>query len=421
MRGRRRDDVEQGALHDVGVACVALREQEAPRDHDRPDRRARLRVGAVRRQHEVVAERLVLVVRPLPAGDVGARGLRALPLPRDRGDELVVPGLHGHVDGPRGEVVRAHRVAPEHRGLAHRDVVLVVRAAPLDVRERAAPTALDEERRLAHVARLVERAPELRERHLDLRVPAHALDAVGPERLAHVVGGAPRDLDEEVVGVAGAHARDGRLQEVALHVELVAPLEVRVPGGLAGWPNRVHRYPSGACAAATRSTIAAKRRSRASSGRRPSSQAIASSSLYTSESLNSRPRRVVATSPRTTASKLPSQPSASSQCSMCASVAVRLTSWRSPQNPPVMRTCASPSGCSRPVAGTTGRPPSVGRAPVPVVRGTVGVVVMAAPPEATGSPRRSSGTTPDGVGSVGRGARSRSGTCVVVIPSAPRT
>ncbi len=233
MRGRRRDDVEQGALHDVGVACVALREQEAPRDHDRPDRRARLRVGAVRRQHEVVAERLVLVVRPLPAGDVGARGLRALPLPRDRGDELVVPGLHGHVDGPRGEVVRAHRVAPEHRGLAHRDVVLVVRAAPLDVRERAAPTALDEERRLAHVARLVERAPELRERHLDLRVPAHALDAVGPERLAHVVGGAPRDLDEEVVGVAGAHARDGRLQEVALHVELVAPLEVRVPGGLA--------------------------------------------------------------------------------------------------------------------------------------------------------------------------------------------
>src|SRR5690606_5053051 len=111
---------------------------------------------------------------------------------RDGGHERVVAGLHGDVDGARGEVVGPHGVPAEDGRLPHRDVVLVVRAAPLDVREGAVPAALDEERRLAHVARLVEGAPELRERHLDLRVAAHPLAAVRPERLAPAAGPCPR-------------------------------------------------------------------------------------------------------------------------------------------------------------------------------------------------------------------------------------
>jgi hypothetical protein len=58
-------------------------------------------------------------------------------------------------------------------------------------------------------------------------VAAHALVAVGAERVADVIGGSPGDLDELVLAV-GAQPRDRGLDHVAVAVELVAPLEIRV-------------------------------------------------------------------------------------------------------------------------------------------------------------------------------------------------
>ena len=109
-------------------------------------------------------------------------------------EQLRVAGLDGDVDGAAGQIQGAHGVAAEGVRLADRHVVLEVRAAALDVGQRGPPAPLDEQPRLLEIALLAGRAVQLDQRHLDLRVPADALVAVGPERLAHVVGGAPRDL-----------------------------------------------------------------------------------------------------------------------------------------------------------------------------------------------------------------------------------
>ena len=151
--------------------------------------------------------------------------------------QLVVAGLDRDVHGARGEVVRPHRVPAQHVGVAHRHVVLVVRAAPLDVAKRALAVPLDEQAGLLEVARLSERAAELRQAHLDLGVAADALVAALAEDLAHEVGGATGDVDQSVVGVGTrAHAGDRRLEEVAEAVQLVAPLEVGPARALARPP-----------------------------------------------------------------------------------------------------------------------------------------------------------------------------------------
>src|SRR5690606_29801099 len=87
--------------------------------------------------------------------------------------------------------------------------------------------------RLLGVARLAERAAELREAHLDLRVPADAGTPVRAELAAHEIRRAPRDLHQQVLA-RGAHARDGRLEQVAHAVQLVPALEVRPATRLAG-------------------------------------------------------------------------------------------------------------------------------------------------------------------------------------------
>jgi hypothetical protein len=150
-----------------------------------------------------------------------------LPLPDDRLQQLVVAGLDRDVDRAARQVQRAHRVPAERARLPQRQLVLVVRAAALAVGERRAPAPLDEPAGLLEVALLAGDAVELDERHLDLRMPAHALVAAVPERLAHVVGGAPRDLGQPVLP-AGPQPRDRGLDEVAVAVELVPPLEVAV-------------------------------------------------------------------------------------------------------------------------------------------------------------------------------------------------
>src|SRR3954469_11158101 len=105
-----------------------------------------------------------------------------------------------------------------------------------------------------------------------------------------------------------------------------------------------------------RSTSARSRQSISWSPVRPISQAIASISLYTSESENSRPRRSRGSRPSTAASKLPVQPIVSTQRSQCRMIAVPLSRCRSAQKPPVIRTSPMPTGRHTPAAGATGRP-----------------------------------------------------------------
>ena len=228
-------DVVQRALDDVGEAGLAGGEQQSPGEHHRADAGARLGVGAVRREHEVIAERLARVQRAHPAGQVGAPGDRRLPLPDHGAEQLVVAGLDGDVDGAGREVHRPHGVAAEHGCLADRHVVLKVRLPELDLAERAAAPALDEPRRLVEVALVAGFAGQLDEPELDLRMAADPLDAAVGERLAHVVGDARRDGDELVV-TRCAPPGHRRLQQMAVVVQLVAPLEVAVARRLAGPP-----------------------------------------------------------------------------------------------------------------------------------------------------------------------------------------
>jgi hypothetical protein len=226
-RRRGRDDVVERALDLVGVAHVAGCQQQPPGELHGGHAGARLRVSAIGRQLEVLAERLVGVARSHAAREVGAGGDRALPLALDRRQQLAVAGLGREVDGAAGEVERAHGVAAEGLRLADRHVVLEVGPAALDVGERRPPAPLDEPPRLLEVALLAGGPVQLDERHLDLRVPAHALVAVVAERVAHVVGCAARDLGEAVLA-ARAQPRYGGLDHVPVAVELVAPLEVGV-------------------------------------------------------------------------------------------------------------------------------------------------------------------------------------------------
>ena len=69
---------------------------------------------------------------------------------------------------------------------------------------------------------------QLDQRRLDLRVPADAR-RLGPNVVADVVGRAAGDRDQLVVAVR-ARAGDRGLDQVAVGVQLVAPLEVAVAG-----------------------------------------------------------------------------------------------------------------------------------------------------------------------------------------------
>ena len=207
---------------------VALGEQQPPAEHDRCHARAGLGVGAIGRQLPVVAERLVLVVRALPAGDVRAARDRVVPLAREGVEQLVVAGLDGDVDGAGREVVGAHGVAAQHLGVAHRHVVLVVRAAALDVGERAVAAPVDEEPRLLRCSaarRSRGRARRGRPRSRRARRPRSMPSS---PKTSHTRSAARRAMPSRPSSASGPRAlpRDRRLEQVPEAVELVPPLEV---------------------------------------------------------------------------------------------------------------------------------------------------------------------------------------------------
>ena len=77
------------------VLRLTDRQQQAPREHHRAHGRAGLGVGAVGRQHPVLAVRLGLVVRSLTAGQICPPGNGIGPLHDQRVQQLGVLGLHG--------------------------------------------------------------------------------------------------------------------------------------------------------------------------------------------------------------------------------------------------------------------------------------------------------------------------------------
>ena len=174
-------------------------------------------------------------IEPIPPVRYVRRAIGRLPLGDKRFDQFVVAGLHGDVDGPRGEVHRPHGMAAEHGGVADRDVVLEVRLPERDLAERPGAAPPDERRRLIEIALLSGLAGQLDEPELDLRMPANALDPTIGERVAHVVGDPPGDGDE-LVGSHRPGPRHRRLKQVSVVVQLVAPLQIAVALRLAGAP-----------------------------------------------------------------------------------------------------------------------------------------------------------------------------------------
>ncbi len=161
----------------------------------------------------------------MPAGQVGAPGDGALPLRLDRLQQLLVTGLHGHVDRAAGQVEGPYGMPAKHRRPPYGQVVLEVRAPEMDLAEGGRPAALDEAAGHLQMALGAGGPVELHQRHLDLGVPARP--GVVHEPAADVVG-RPHGHLGELVRAVGAEPGHAGLDEVAVAVELVAPLQVGV-------------------------------------------------------------------------------------------------------------------------------------------------------------------------------------------------
>ena len=224
--GRRRGDrVVERALHLVGEPALTGQQQHAPRPLEGGDGGARLGVRPVRRQLVGVPERLVLVPRAGPARHVGAGRLRRVPEPQQRGQQVGVPRLGDDVRDARGQVHLPDGV-PRHLGdLAHGRVVLVVRGRERASAEHAGPAQVDLPPREVEVGALTGEPVELHQRGLDLGVAAVPVLAALPEATHGEVGEAAGDV-EQVGAARGPRPRDGRLDQVAEHVQLVAPAQV---------------------------------------------------------------------------------------------------------------------------------------------------------------------------------------------------
>jgi hypothetical protein len=94
------------------------------------------------------------------------------------------------------------------------------------------PTARKEQPRLIQILLIAGGASELDEPEFDLRMAADRSDAAVAEGLAHMIGGAPSDLDKLVLD-AGPDPGDRSLEQVTDVVELMPPLEVGVSRRLA--------------------------------------------------------------------------------------------------------------------------------------------------------------------------------------------
>lgn len=168
------------------------------------------------------------MVRAHASGQVGAAGQRGVVLPLGDLEQTRVVCLDGDVDGGRGEVEGADGVTDQHVGVPVGLVVLIVRAAPLDVGEDIVAAAVDEEPRLLEVAGIAGLAGEFGKRDLDLGVSADLLVRPVRELGDDVVGGPQRHAHDAAFSMPSADPGDGGLDQVAVAVQLVAPLEVGV-------------------------------------------------------------------------------------------------------------------------------------------------------------------------------------------------
>ena len=196
----------------------------------RSRRRSRNRRG--RGKDEVLAELLAIVMGPHAPGQIGATRHGSLPLPDDRLEKSVVAGLNRDIHRCRRQVEGPYRVTGERHLIPHRDVVLKIRPSPVDVGQRLMPAAIDEQRGLMQVTLLACHPRQLDQTEFDLGVAADSLDATCAEDVTHVIGGPPRYF-HELVGPAGPCPGDSSLEHVAIAVQLVSPLQVAVPIGLA--------------------------------------------------------------------------------------------------------------------------------------------------------------------------------------------
>ena len=152
-------------------------------------------------------------------------------------EERLVAGLDRDVDRAAVEVQLPDGVADRGRRLADRQVVLPV-AAPEPARAEQPPAApLDERRREVEPAPLPGDPVQLDEGHLDLRV---AVDHLAPVRTERPLDGGSRTLgdEEETIVAERTVPGDGRLDEMADAVELVAPLEILVLAARPRGPGR---------------------------------------------------------------------------------------------------------------------------------------------------------------------------------------
>ena len=193
---------------------------------DRGHPGARLRVGAVGRQLVVLAERLVGVPRAHAAGQVRAAGDRPLPLALDRPQQLGVAGLDRDVDRAARQVEGPHGVAAERLGLADRHVVLEVRRGR--ARCRPAPAARGARRTAAPAPGSAPRRSPGTARPAPSRSPDARIPRLAGPNASQTWSAARRDTSMKRSSPTRAQARDRGLDQVAVAVELVAPLEVGV-------------------------------------------------------------------------------------------------------------------------------------------------------------------------------------------------
>ena len=195
-REAREEAVVERPLEQVGEAALARHEQQPPVPHDAGDGRAGLAVGAVGRQLVGIADRLVVVARADPAGQVGLRRGQVVPLPQHRREQRLVSGLGVEIGDSGGEVERTDGVADDRAGLPYRLGVLVVAEVEPAARERAEAAPRGQERvgelEVAALARLRGRARRARPRSPDGRRCRSPARCGRRRRSGRRIGGRPR-------------------------------------------------------------------------------------------------------------------------------------------------------------------------------------------------------------------------------------
>ncbi len=167
----------------------------------------------------------------------------------------------------------------QHRRVGDGHVVLEVLLSELDRTEQPPAAPLKEAAGLLDVPRLIQEPTEFDQAHLDPGMSADRFATTVPELADDVVGDRARDRHERVIGAGDSAAGDGRLEQVPVVVELVAPLEVAVARCLAFAAEVGVEVAIGFLRGCDDRGQGRMRSSSAASPVRPCSQLIASSTL----------------------------------------------------------------------------------------------------------------------------------------------